>query len=297
MDAKRAEAREAEQAKVEAAHTGFQQRREEMWNNRFQEAQDFHDDRAAKRKAKKLDTGAKDRMIQKAVENDREFQARIAAHKEEMDEYIPLKPRGAPASTNAPRQAAPQVKTDTLKLEDGNWQVSRDERGGSEEQASEPLQKINPPPAPPPKKPSPAVVEVAPSDDGSLEDLAPIPIRRKLYEDTKYEHLKLGSVKSPSTISSLHTGAQLHVNQVPSEMVPSTKGISVLGTYPHASVWTKSPRWAQTAVGVGMGAILGGLGFGIFKLVGKMFNRTRAAKGDSRGRLHAREWNPVCNEN
>ena len=136
MDARRADTREAEQAKVEAAHAEFQERREEKWNNRFKEAQDFHEDRAAKRKAKKLDTGAKDRMIQKAVDDDREFQARLAAHKDEMDEYIPLKPRDAPANTDDPPKTAPQLKTDTLKVEDGNWQVSQDESGESGEQTS-----------------------------------------------------------------------------------------------------------------------------------------------------------------
>jgi hypothetical protein len=299
MDTRRAALREAEQEKVEAAHSAFQQSRKDKWNDRLEEGEEFHRVLAAHRKASKLDKDAAAVKLQKAADEDTEYQSRLAEFQAEMDEYIPLTPRGTQTRNVATPEAAPQLtQTDTLKLEAGNWKVVDENIGEQGQQVPESSQRIESSVSPQAGNLVPAVEEYRHSDEGSLEDLAPIPIRRKLYENPKFGDFRLGSVKSPSTISSLHTGDQIHVNRVPSEMIPSTKGGSVLGVYPHATVWTKSPRWAQAIVGAAMGALIGSAGFGMYKLFGKVFRKSsKTAKDKSKRRLHARDWTRNCASN
>lgn len=295
MDARRAAISAAEQERVEAAHAAFQQRRKDKWNDRFEEAEEFHRGQAARREANKLDKDATAVKVQKAVDENTEYQSRFAEFQAEMDEYIPPTPKGTQTRNVATPEAAPQLtQTDTLKLEAGNWKVVNDNVGEQGQQVPEGSQHIDTPLSPQAVNLVPAVEEHRHSDEGSLEDLAPIPVRRKLYEDPKLGDFRLGSVKSPSTISSLHTGDQIPVNRVPSEMIPSTKGGSVFGTYPDATVWTRSPRWAQAMVGAAMGVLIGSAGFGMYKLFGKVFHKSsRTAKDKSKRRLHPRDWTPI----
>ena len=114
------------------------------------------------------------------------------------------------------------------------------------------------------------------------EKLAPIP------EKPRYQDLKLSSVDEKAD-TSLHTGAQLHVNRVPTEDIPPSLGVSVAGLHPHASAWTKSPAWAQTAVAMTIGAALIGIGFSVYKLFQKFTYKMRE-NGSEKRRLHARDW-------
>lgn len=299
MNPRRAALRQAEQAKVEAAHAAFQQRRKDKWNDRIEEAEEFHRLRAARRKAKQLDKEAAAAKLQKEIDDDREFQSRLAEYQAEMDEYIPLTPTATQPRNVANPEATPRIiQKDTLELEAGNWKVVKDDISEQEQQVPGLTQRIEPPAPPQTNNLVPAIEEDTHSDEGSLEDLAPIPIRRKLYQDHKFEDFRLGSVKSPSTISSLHTGDQIHVNRVPSEMIPSTKGTSVMGTYPSATVWTRSPPWAQAMVGAAMGVLIGSLGYGTYKLFSKLFHKSPSvAKDKSKPRLHARDWTPIDQDN
>ena len=106
--------------------------------------------------------------------------------------------------------------------------------------------------------------------------------------------LDYGSVKGPS-MPSLHTGAGVHVNRVPSEFVPPSTGSSMMGLYPHSSAWTKSPQWAQTIIAFALGGVTGGLGFGAYKLIQKAMYGKVLANNKTATRSNPREWNPERN--
>ena len=114
------------------------------------------------------------------------------------------------------------------------------------------------------------------------EAISPIP------QKPKYHDVRLYSVDEKS-VGSLHTGAQLHVNRVPTEDIPPSLGISMAGLHPHASAWTKSPAWAQTVVAMTIAAALTSIGFTIHKLFKKITHK-KPGNGTETGRLHARDW-------
>ena len=267
----------ANNLEVEEAHAKFQENRATQWNSRFQQAEDFRKSRqakAGKRKAKKETKG-----IEKLTEDVDDFEIRFAKDREEIDRHIPLQDKEMPlkVSKNGVNTKNPLMNKKSEKDQNDELESSKSS-GSSALVPHEPVSRV---------KGENCCSGELPEEN--LQVLQPVPIKINKFED-----LKLASVEARSA-PSLHTGAQLHVNRVPTERIPPTPGLSVMGLHPHASSWTRSPQWAQTTVAFGMGAALAGLGFGVYKFLQKFIFGTAFMRPKGI-RSHARDWNVEANE-
>jgi hypothetical protein len=232
---------------------------------KFKEANDFHEtraERAAIRKAK-LETG---RVQEEGGQPDDDFERRLQGFKTEMDKHIPL--------VDIPHQNLP-VRDDLARNRANTWDIEEKESEDTEDHSTET--------GPISEKKGYLISEKESCQIPVIDDVPPML--------TKTDRSKPESVK-PLSAASFKTGARVHVNRVPSELIPPSSGSSVMGLYPHSSAWTKSPQWAQTIMGIAMGAIIGGLGFGLHKFVRKIMFGKEMAKNNTSARTHPREWNP-----
>lgn len=257
----------------ETAYNEFMERRNTIWNPIFEEAEKFHQERkerAAKRKAEESNPQLKAQKEKEAKETEREFDEKERAYRTAMEQFIPLGDAYFAGLESGRSRIQVHHNTDNAVAIRASNSVS-DTGARSDHargQAPDTTRQITAQGIP-----TESNVEV-------VESLEPIPIRRYSYQDSQR-----GSVASASPPPFIRTGAQIRVNRVPTEQIPRSEGLSEYGLHPHATAWTRAPVWAQAIVAIGMGAALGGLGYGIFKLIGKLVNRNGAAS-----RLHARDW-------
>jgi hypothetical protein len=233
----------------------------------------------------------------KAMAESGHFEDRLAAFREELDirfseNHEPAEDNHAVEEDNAPVEQVSRVKKpqwqkskggkkiwteDTLRRENHEWYLaSSHARQRSSTRESESL-------------------EASPEEIQSQQSpLLAEPLRVNLppIPDTRhhYKNLKLSSANS-ALPPSLHTGAELKVFRVPTEQIPPTSGISVMGTHPHSSAWTAVP-WASAIVAFGMGAVIGTAGFGVYKLIRDKFSKEnkRTLPTEKIRRVHARDW-------
>jgi hypothetical protein len=232
---------------------------------KFKEANDFHEsraERAAKRKAKLVNGPVQE----EAGEPEDDFESRLQGFKTEMDKHIPL--------VDIPHQNLP-VRDDLGRNRVNTWDIEEKKSVDTEDHSMET--------GPISEKEEHLISEKESCQMPAIDDVPPM--------STKTDRPKLESVK-PLSAGFFKTGARVHVNRVPSELIPPSSGSSVMGLYPHSSAWTKSPQWAQTIIGFAMGAIIGGLGFGLHKFVQKIMFGKEMAKNNTSARTHPREWNP-----
>jgi len=255
----------------ETAYNEFMERRNTIWNPMFEEAEKFHQERkerAAKRKAEESNPQLKAQKEKEAKETEREFDEKERAYRTAMEQFIPLGDTYfAGLESGRSRIQVHRNMDNGVATRASNGVSNTGARSGhTREQAPDTTRQLT--------------AQEIPTDSNAeaMESLEPIPIRRYSYQDSQR-----GSVASAPP--SIRTGAQIRVNRVPTEQIPRSEGLSEYGLHPHATAWTRAPVWAQAIVAIGIGTALGGLGFGIFKLIGKLVNRNGAAS-----RLHARDW-------
>lgn len=249
--------------KYEEAYSEFMTRREAIWNPRFQEAEEFHrecKERAAKRKKEANDPQLQAKKEKEAKEAEREFDEKQQAYLTAMEQFIPLPESYFHSDLEGGRTGIQVHRNDDSSV------ASR--TSGVDEAVPTTTRQLT------------RQSRLTESNVEALETLDPIPIRRYSYQAFKVE-----SEASASPPPSIRTGTQIRVNRVPTERIPPSEGLTEYGLHPHATAWTRAPLWAQVSVAAGMGAALGGLGYGIIKLVSKFVNRNRVGR-----RLHARDW-------
>ena len=262
----------------EMVYNQLMERRKTSWDQKIKEAEEFHREhkkKAGERKVNKNHSGLNAERKKNAEETEREFDERLHAYLTAMEKCIPSAERDVDLSP---------VTDGTKGQVDDNSEDIMDTRDSSATSHSSP--EYLPAPALP-ADPERLSAQGKHEEDEEYKEAAPealhsLPIPQ--YTDRVF---KPETVASASPPASVHTGAQIRVNRVPSERIPSSLGLSEYGLHPHATVWTRAPAWAQTSVAVGMGAAFAGLGYGIFKLIGKLFDRKVAKE---RSRLHARDW-------
>lgn len=181
-----------------------------------------------------------------------------------MDKYIPL--------VQIPHQNLP-VRDDLGRNRVNTWDIEEKESDEDHSMETGPIS----------EKEDGLISEKESRQIPAIDNIPPM--------SSKTDRSKPESVK-PLSAASFKTGARVHVDRVPSELIPPSSGSSVMGLYPHSSAWTKSPQWAQTIIGFAMGAIIGGLGFGLHKFVQKMMFGKEMAKNNTSARTHPRQWNP-----
>jgi len=260
----------------ELAYNEIMERRRTIWNPKFEEAEKFHKERkerAEKRKAEESNPQLKAQKEEEARKTEEEFDEKERAFRTAMDQFIPLGDSYFGPGLESGRSRIKVHHNDNNVVATSSSDGDSNADSGGSGQAREQLPDTN--------RQITAQERPAENNLEALETLDPIPIRRHTYRD-----FELGSdVASASPPPSIRTGAQIRVNRVPTEKIPPSEGVSEYGLHPHATAWTRAPVWAQASVAIGMGAVLGGLGYGIFKLVGKLVNRNGTAT-----RLHPRDW-------
>lgn len=237
-------------------------------DSKFKDATDFRDSRTEKEPQNKVIPETSPRGEAEEVPQTDDFGSRIESFKAEMDNFIPL--------VNIPHK--------TLSVGNGS--------GRNRVNTRDPEEKISDHTETDSLESRPLAEKTAHSIPEN-ENPQVITDNKPAIVPTNYR-LDYESVKSPSA-PSLHTGARVHVNRVPSEFISPSTGSSMMGFYPHSSAWTKSPQWAQAIIAFALGAIIGGLGFGAYKLVQKAMYGKVLANNKTATRSHPREWNPERN--
>ena len=259
----------------EMVYNQLMERRKMSWDQKIKEAEEFHRERkknAEERKVNKKNPELNAEKKKNAEETAREFDERLHAYLTAMEQWIPFA----------------EKDVDGSPVTDGNrGQVDAHSEDIMDTRDSSATSHSSPGYLPAPALPADPGRLSAQSKHEENKEAAPEALHSLPIPHYTGRVLKPETVASASPPASVHTGAQIKVNRIPSERIPSTLGLSEYGLHPHATVWTRAPAWAQTTVAVGMGAVFAGLGYGIFKLIGKLFDRKGA---EERSRLHARDW-------
>jgi hypothetical protein len=263
----------------EIAYSELMERRKTR-DQKFKEAEEFHRERkkkAEERKAKKNNPQLRAEREKMAADTEREFDEKLQAYRTAMEQFIPYGDSNFDLSplTEGAEIHVHHLSEDITGRKD-TLEPSNPRTGHSI--------KVHLPPSALPATTRHLPIEDKPeeSKEATAKTLPPIPVPHDTVKDSKPE-----TIASASAPPSIRTGAQIRVIRVPTERIPSSLGLSEYGIHPHATIWTRAPTWAQVSVALGMGAVFGGAGFGIYRLFGKIFKRR--SKVDMR-RLHARDW-------
>lgn len=263
----------AEDLELEIAHARFRHPQREA---KFKESENVRKNcwaRAAKRKDKKenkFETLERQRM---SWESEREFESRLSAYRAEFDEHIALEEYGSIPITQPNGKEGSSQGTPLAfgKNQDPNSKGAKEGRIPLSTQKERERQPTH--------------------GKTSAKDMSSTWKGQNFrYKDLDYKSLNV------HTPPSLHTGAQLHVYRVPTEFISPSQGCSVMGLHPDASAWTRAPQWALTTVAIGMGAVLGGLSFAVYKFLQNRLHGPflrKIAWNKPHRRAHARDWHTI----
>lgn len=261
----------------EMAYNQLMERRK-TWDQKFKEAEEFHRERkkkAEERKAKMNNPQLRADREKMAADTEREFDEKLQAYRTAMEQFIPY---GDSNFDLSPLTEGAEIHVHHLSEDIAD---RRDTLEPSNARTGHSI-KVHLPPSALPATTRHLPIEDKPEESKVTAAKTLPPVSQDTVKDLNPE-----TIASASAPPSIRTGAQIRVNRVPTERIPSSLGLSEYGIHPHATIWTRAPTWAQVSVALGMGAVFGGAGFGIYKLFGKIFKRR--SKVESR-RLHARDW-------
>ena len=244
-------------------------RKNPVRDSKFKDATDFHESHRKKASNSKVIVDTSAPIATGAVPLIDDFDKRLDSFKVEMDKHIPL--IDIPRKTLPLGNGSDRNKVNTWDMEEKDTDDTESNFLDTRPAAEKGSRSIS-------EKKSPQILITDSNPD-------------VVSTDHRTGH---GSVKSSQTIS-FHSGAQIRVNRVPSELIPPSSGSSVMGLYLHSSAWTKSPQWAQSIIAFAFGAVIGGMGYGLYKCVQKAMYGKVLASNKTSTRSHPREWNPELN--